>query len=130
MKLKNKNKWKSATAIISILCVIMLAIYIDGIQRDKEFDYQEDKTPKELCLDATGTPAWVIGDGHNGNVILGYGYKGNLTEDGTNLVDFLINNQIYFLYTTRCGWCQKQVQDFGEDWIRYFDSGLTINCAE
>ena len=130
MELHNKNKWKTAIAIISIACVIMFAIVLEGYEKNKEFNYQEYKTPEELCLDITGTPAWVASDGVQQNIIIAYGYKGNITKDGGNLVDFLINNKIYMLYNSECGWCEKQIEDFGEDWNRYLNKGLTINCKE
>ena len=130
MKLKNENKWKTATAIISIICIIMLAIILEGNERTKEFTYQIDKTPKELCAEITGTPAWVANDGVQGNAIISYGYKGNVTEEGELLVDFLIANKVYMLYSPNCGWCEKQMQDLGSDWKRYVEVGLAINCAE
>lgn len=130
MKLHNKNKWKTATTILSIACIVMLAIIIEGDERDKEFTYQENKTPKELCANITGTPAWVASDGIQQNVIISYGYKGNTHPDGGNLVDFLIENKVYMLYNPGCGWCEKQIESFGSDWNRYVNGGLAINCAE
>jgi len=129
MKLKNENKWKTATTILSIVCVIMLAIVIEGHERNKEFNYYEEKTPEELCLEIEGTPAWIINENEEYR-IFSYGYKGNEPPDGTNLVDFLIESKIYMLYSSNCGWCKKQIEDLGEDWIKYKNAGLTIDCSK
>lgn len=46
-----------------------------------------------------------------------------------NLVDNLIENKIIFVYSSGCSACHKQIEIFGEDWQRYIDSKLTLDCA-
>jgi len=46
-----------------------------------------------------------------------------------NLVDQLILNNIIFVYSSNCGACHKQIEIFGEDWEKYIQSGLTLDCA-
>ena len=129
MKLRNKNKFKTATAILSILCVIMLAVVLEGKETGKELGYKDSKTPQQLCEDITGTPAWVTSDGSQ-LIVFSYGYKGATHPDGGNLVDFLIENEVYMLYSPGCGWCEKQIEAFGNDCGRYNKLGYAIDCSK
>jgi len=53
----------------------------------------------------------------------------DMVEEQINLVDQLIENQIVFVYSSGCSACHKQIEIFGEDWDRYFQTGLTIDCG-
>jgi len=80
-----------------------------------------------VCSSLTGTPAWV----KNGTVF-NYGYT-NFTaiNSSMNAVDeYLIPGRISFYYSSKCGWCHKQIQDFGDDWIKYQEAELTVDCYE
>jgi len=111
------NTWKRISMIEIGLIIILLVTGFWNI-------LQETKTtrhPELLCNEIKGTPAWV-----KEGVIFDYGYKGK--QKG--IVDALIKSNIYFLYSSYCGYCEKQIADFGEDWNKYVDSGLTIDCSK
>jgi len=115
-----KKQKQMIIIILLVLCIMILAI-IDYRKGEEVIK----KTPEELCSDIEATPAWV----HENNIV-NYGYKGNVDQDGNSLIEFLIENKIYMLYSSECGWCKKQIEDFGEDWGRYVEAGLTINCMD
>jgi len=103
-------------AIVFILISITLTVYIIYNQ------------PEEisLCSKIQGTPAWADKDGN----ILSQGYTDFGLNKSTGVVDKLILDEITFIYKTGCGWCDMEIEFFGEDWNKYKDSGLTIDCAE
>ncbi len=44
-------------------------------------------------------------------------------------VDYLIDNNITFFYSSTCDYCNDWIiKDFGDGWKRYKDSGLTKKC--
>ena len=72
---------------------------------------------QEICNKVTRVPSWI----QNGEII-DIGYK----EDWD--VDYLIKNKIYFVYSSRCSACHKQIGLFGSKWARYIASGYAIGC--
>ena len=108
------NGWKK----LSILLMIVILILIGDLFYSSYKDGEKLKT-ENLCEVINGTPAWVK-DG----VVFSYGYK----EYTEGIVNDLIQEKVYFLYSSQCGWCKKQIEDFGEDWQKYVDSELTIDC--
>ena len=127
------NKGKKTIILNSILVVTFLGllsffafnyyqdkdINIDTVDTSDDFKYQ-------VCSNVPGTPSWVLGNG----TIIGIGYT-DFGEDSKKIVnEYLIPNQIYFVYSTGCSYCKLQVQTLGETWNDYVSSGLTINCME
>jgi len=74
-------------------------------------------TEQELCSKIQGVPAWI-----QNNEIIGYGYNPNLN------VSFLIDNKIFFLYSSTCPACHKQIEEFGNQWETYNLSGYATEC--
>ncbi len=75
------------------------------------------KASEEFCKDIQGVPAWV-----QDNEIIDYGYKPNWN------VSYLVKNKIFFLYSTTCPVCHKQIAEFGDKWMSYILSGYTLEC--
>ncbi len=96
--------------ILVILVTIPINIYIESKMDSNDF--------KVICSQVEGTPAWF----QNGK-IASYGYQDVSVND-------LIENNIYFLYATGCGWCAKQIELWGDDFNKLNDEGLAINCLE
>ena len=81
-------------------------------------------TPENMCSRITATPSWADYRGS----ILGVGVQQfNNSFEATNI---LIDESIYFLYNSNCGACIKQIEILGDDWDRYKESGLTIDCSK
>jgi len=96
----------------------LISFFKDNPQNDLTFE-------EGLCAITTGTPSWYYSNG----TLAGKGYIpfGNASLE---IVDnYLIPNGFYFVYSENCGWCHKQIDDFGETWSNYVKSGLTIDCA-
>ena len=135
--MKNKNitkemrdrHWKLATLILSIMLLILLANDIIN-HFSNEDNSLVQKSPEMICSEITGTPAWV----YNMTQIISYGYNTfgiteNLSVDKSLLVDDLIKDKIYFIYSSKCGHCLNQIEWFGDAWNIYKDSRMTIDCA-
>ena len=121
-----ENPYILATFILGVLVLILITY--NFFQADMEV--KALTSPEELCDKAQVTPSWFnwIGD------LVDTGYKPipeNVSLDEINkMVDKLINDKIYFVYSSQCGACKQQIEDFREAWIEYQDSGFTVNCAE
>jgi len=79
---------------------------------------QESVEPiTDICDAIRATPAWV----YNGT-IFAYGFQ-NFTAEG---MERLIQDEIYFIYSSKCSACITQVRYFGEEfWNKYVETGLT-----
>lgn len=124
MKKDKKNTvWKIGTIVFAVLFIIALfwsPFRGEATREDVDEPEGDDVLQKEMCSSIRGTPAWADSEGD----IIGYGYN------ETYLVEDLIENKVYLLYHPGCGWCQKQIDYFGESWQKYVDSGYTIDCSE
>ena len=135
------NVWKVATILLGCLCVILFGqgIYQDNQQNNLTMEYLENydgisQNEILICQSIQGTPSWVSNDGK----VLGSGYKEfpSVIQDniGQNysinpVTEYLIKERIHFYYATGCGWCDKQIEWFGEDnWNAYQESNLTHDC--
>jgi len=114
--LKKINPFIISTIILFCVCVVLI---IPQFQKEKEMSFEA-----KMCSSITATPSWADSEGN----ILFSGYFEN-ENMSINLVDTLIKDKIYFLYSPTCSWCKKQIEYFGTEWIKYEESGLTINCA-
>ena len=116
------NQWKRATIILAILLVgsICYNYYAD-------WKVQTDYTsPEGMCSRIRATPTWMDKDGN----ILGEGvqmFNTSLAKDFTN---YFINDSVYLIYNSGCSACIKQIEIFGDEWERYKESGLAIDCLE
>jgi len=113
-----ENKWKEATIVLSIICVILLIILFIRIK------IEADNLKAELCQATDVVPAYVS---IINKKVLFTGYKGK-PEPG--VVDALINKDIAFVYISGCPYCAKQIEAFGDEWEKYQKSGLTVDCAK
>jgi len=120
--IKKDALWKAAAGIFAVLFIISLVWNPFG--RGTGEVITEDTTgevtlQEKMCSSIRGTPSWADSEG----VIIDSGYR------ETYSVDDLIEDKIYYLYNPGCGWCQKQITFFGEEWQKYIDSGYTVDCS-
>lgn len=128
-EIKEMNLWKVSTIFLSVIIVLLyvLDIYETSYSNLANLTVNSEiNFPQSFCSKIIGTPSW---GSINGSIIAnGYTEFSNITNPVHTL---LIPNSIYFIYHPNCGWCQKQIQLFGEQaWEDYKDSGLTVNCVE
>jgi len=121
-----ENPWILSTLVLGILVLIL--IVSSFIKVNNEID--ELTSLELLCSKAPGTPAWFDWRGD----LIDTGYK-QMALDGRNdsqgIVSNLIESKVYFVYSSQCSWCHKQIEWFGEaQWKQYQNSGFTINCAK
>ena len=112
-----KNKWKERTIVLVMICLIIIVILFFQIK-------EEIPTDLELCQATTGVPAYV--STINKEVI----FTGNHGVPGEGVIDELIRKQIAFVYSSGCSPCTNQIEAFGEEWIKYQESGLTVDCSK
>jgi len=111
---KEINKWMFITIFLTIIVLVLIRVLFFGW-----LEANAKLNPKPMCQQITGTPAWI----ENG-VIIDYGAK-------SVSVDELIKHKTYFFYSSKCGWCNKQIESWGEeDWIKLQQAGLVVNCLE
>jgi len=113
------KKWKN------IIITFALLIFVAAVITFKIIDYNNNEK-EHLCAKIEATPSWTDFDG---NLIM-TGYIPINESDMEEFVDVLILDQIRFMYSLSCGWCNKQIQDFGDSWKRYEKSRLPIDCKK
>ena len=116
------NQCKRATIILAILLVgsICYNYYADW---KIESDYI---SPEGMCSRIRATPTWIDKDGN----ILGEGVQMFNTSLAKNFTNYFIYDSVYLIYNSGCSACIKQIEIFGDEWERYKDSGLAIDCSE
>ena len=112
-----KNKWKERTIALVMISLMLIVILFFQIK-------EEIPTDLELCQATTGVPAYV--STINKEVI----FTGNHGVPGEGVIDELIRKQIAFVYSSGCSPCTNQIEAFGEEWIKYQESGLTVDCSK
>jgi len=126
------KKWWGFTLIILVLLCGAVTIYnVDAPLINNPSGYSVERTPipqninlnntlagEDLCLQLKYVPSWA-----KEGEVMKRGYA-PLKQN----VDYLIDKNITFLYSSTCTYCHKKIEDFGDDWQRYVDSGLTIEC--
>jgi len=71
------------------------------------------------CNYITSTPSWL----KDGKLITS-GYQPNVS------IENLIEYNITFVYREGCGWCSKQIEDFGEEnFNKLQEEGLILKCS-
>ena len=116
------NQWKRATIILAILLVgsICYNYYADW---KVQTDYI---SPEGMCSRIRATPTWIDKDGN----ILGEGVQMFNISMAKDFTDYFINDSVYLIYSSTCSACIKQIELFGNEWERYKESGLAIDCSE
>lgn len=131
-KKKGKKKLIFGALLMISLCVWGVTANVDKFFPEEQplFALHGEKIPQNIslnppwlndsdCNQITAVPSWC----KDGRVNAG-GYQA--FNKG---VDYLIDNNITFLYSSTCDYCNdKIIKDFGDDWQRYKDSGLTEQC--
>jgi len=87
------------------------------------------KKQKELTLtDKFRENPWILSTLILGIMVLVL-LVGSINEEKEqSMVDNLISNKVMFVYSSHCSACHKQIEIFGNDWNKYMDSGLTLDC--
>ena len=124
MKEKEVNQWKTATIFLSIFCVFLVLSNLYEVKKDMENE------KKRICNMIEGFPSWVDPNGG----LIGMGLI-SIKEANKNFYDnftnTLIRERIQFIYNPSCSACKNQIELFGEEnWKRYESKGLAINCEE
>ena len=116
------NMWKRATIILAIMLAIggCWTYYADW---KVQTDYI---SPEGMCSRIRATPTWMDKNGD----ILGEGVQMFNTSLSKDYTDYFINDSVYLIYNSGCSACIKQIEIFGEEWERYKESGLAIDCSE
>jgi len=115
------NPWMVSTFVLIIMCTILI---IPKLVDTNESNIGNQTFLEELCSKVTSIPSWANKKGE----IINSGYIpfGNQSKE---FIDGLILEEIYFIYHPDCEWCHKQIEDFGEHWQRYNESGLAVDCT-
>lgn len=126
-----KRWWVMGLIILTICCGAVTVYNVDSlpINAPPMYSFDQENIPQDislnppwsegdLCLQIEAVPAWAK-DGK----VKKRGYA-PLRQN----VDYLIKENITFLYSSNCGYCRNEIEKFGEDWQRYVDSGLTKEC--
>lgn len=122
-----ENPWIGSTFILGLIILIFLGYVIytqidSGILTNNKI-IKGNLTAEEVCPQIKVVPSWIKGN----EIIEGFSNFNN--ETPKNIIDGLINNQIYFVYSSTCPVCEKQKELFGDELKRYIDSGYTIQCG-
>jgi len=121
-----ENPWIGATLFLVFIISLMLIPQL--IEMKNEINPIPINNFDDVCKQITGTPTWI--NFENGAIQSGYidffAIK-NMSYDVVN--NELIPNKIHFYYATGCGWCERQIELFGDTWKDYVDSGLTHDCV-
>ena len=119
---ENPNQWKKATIILAIIVVVG-----NGWDFYEDWKIHNDYTsPEGMCSRIRATPTWIDKDGN----ILGEGVQMFNTSMAKDFTDYFINDSVYLIYNSGCSACIKQIELFGNEWERYKESGLAIDCSE
>ena len=133
-----ENPWMVFTYAFGLCILLLLIFYIlnpiphnffihnDTIPNEDIFNETSAikiLTPNEVCPQIKAVPSWI-----RGNEIM-EGYTNFNDESSSDIIDNLIKNNIYFVWSSTCSVCAKQKLLFGDDWQKYMDSGYTIKCG-
>jgi len=119
---KEVNWWKRATIILAIIVVVG-----NGWDFYEDWKIHNDYTsPEGMCSRIRATPTWIDKNGD----ILGEGVQMFNTSMAKDFTDYFINDSVFLIYNSGCSACIKQIELFGDEWGRYKESGLAIDCSE
>jgi len=133
-KEKKTNVWKIATIFFGLVLVFLIVYF-------SVKEYQEPNNWKNnICNEITATPYWVDKEGNIIEVglvpIAGLNSTTNeiiLFTNKEQLEKILIDSEITFVYSSGCGACKAQIEQFNlydNFWEDYKNSDLTIDCAK
>jgi len=109
-----RNPWVVSTFVLGILCLILLV----GM-----FVQENSETKNDICSQISATPSWI-----KDNQLIGRGFTTFNNSNPNLILEQLINDNVFLVYSNSCSACKMQIQYFGDSWNKYVDSGLTIKC--
>ncbi len=115
-----KKKSKKLYIIIPILILIFVGFGVYNYYNNLK-DYEN--FGNKVCATIKATPSWVNKQG-----VIDIGYTNFNNTNPKEIVDLLINAEIYLAYHSDCGACKSQIAYFNSEWERYVNSGYTIDC--
>ena len=129
------KKGKKKLWVISIFVLLMLGglgMFANNnlsINAEPIFEMHGEMLPRNISLN----PPWLNGDlCSKVTAVPSWSKHGDVSKGGYQAynmgVDYLINNNITFLYSSTCIYCDKIISNFGNDWNRYVESELTKEC--
>jgi len=118
-KSMRSNPWIVSTFVLGTICLIFVVMEFipEGV------GIPEVNINQNICSQIRVTPSWVNEKGQ-----IQEGYLNLTTSDVSKVIDKFIEERVYFVYKKDCGWCERQVMEFGDSWSKYYNSGLTIEC--
>jgi len=96
--------------------MLVIIIWIEEIKTEPEITTFNET---EICSSIRGTPAWIYDNG----TVKDYGYKQGIS------IEDLIKEKIHFIYSSGCGWCHQQIDEW-DDFELYQQENLTTDCLE
>jgi len=122
-----ENPWIISTFVLGILVLMLLVLNINENLRPDEIipinNETKMLTSQEICPQIRAVPSWI----RNNEILEGYTEFND--ESPSNIIDNLIKNKVYFVWSSTCTVCARQKLLFGNEWQRYIDSGYTIQCG-
>jgi len=123
---KRVNIWKRLTIILLIFLIISIGYTVVTYKNYDSGPFaNKENINKRMCVSISATPSWINTDME----LIGVGVQ-PFVNTSDIVIDALIKKEIYFLYNPGCGACEQQIEFFGDDWVKYVDSGFTVNCNE
>lgn len=127
-----KKNIKAIIFTISIIIGVILVVLATVMFFKNLVTYEQDNlveitsAPEDICSRIQVSPSWA---NENGEIIkVGYVDFGNMSL--IVVEEYLIPAKIYFLHHLGCGWCRKQINEFGLTWEFYEESGYAIDCSK
>lgn len=108
------NEYKIGFYVLVVILLIFVGVDFWSSTKEPVVSYNGCNP----CDYITGTPSWL----KDGKLITS-GYQPNVS------IENLIEYNITFVYSEKCGWCKKQIEDIGEeDFNRLKEEGLVLKC--
>jgi len=119
------NPYMVGTFVLGICCLLFL--FLGFIKAEQEINGWKKDVCEDMHRFKVGTPAWFD---YQGNYIVSSYLP--VTENKTleEIGDLFLKHKVYLVYSDKCGWCKKQINDFKKIgfWEEYQKEGLTIKC--
>ena len=114
-KKMRENPWIVSTFVLGIVSLILL---IGMFIPESDNPINED-----ICSQISAIPSWI-----KDNQLIGKGFNNFNNSDPNLILEQLIKDNVYLIYSSSCSACKMQINYFGDSWDKYKDSGLTIEC--
>jgi hypothetical protein len=119
--IKAKNNWRIGCIILGTLLIISIGVSANYINKN----YCEEKDCNDIYLGVCFDKDSIF-------------YKCNTEEDmcikrdwdAANTIKFMEKNNIIIIGSSRCGWCKRQLEEFGNIADSLIDKGLYLDCVD